>query len=225
MKKIVLSLGGSLIVPDGIQADFLREFRALILDHLTDYQFVIFTGGGAVARTYMDGARAVMDMTDEQLDWVGIHASRLNAQLVRQLFLEQAAEEVIVDPTVPLTLDTPVTLGAGWKPGWSTDYDAVQVAVTNGIDRVVNLSNIAYVYDKDPNQFSDAKRIEDIAWADFRTIVGSEWKPGLNAPFDPIAAKLAEEHGLEVIVADGKNIPNLAAILADQSFEGTRIHA
>ncbi|PIW36419.1 MAG: UMP kinase [Candidatus Kerfeldbacteria bacterium CG15_BIG_FIL_POST_REV_8_21_14_020_45_12] len=224
MKKIVLSLGGSLIVPGAIQSDFLRSFRELIVDHLSEYRFVIFTGGGAVARTYMEGAREICEMTDEQLDWLGIHASRLNAQLVRQIFEKESADDIIIDPTLPIAMDTPITIGAGWKPGWSTDYDAVQVAVTNGIDRVVNLSNIKYVFDKDPSEFPDAKKIEDIGWADFRKIVGSTWKPGLNAPFDPIAAKLAEEHGIEVLVADGKNIANVAAILAGNEFEGTRIH-
>ncbi len=211
-------------MPDKIQSRFLMEFHDLILSRIHEQRFVIFTGGGAVARTYMDGAREVMEMTDEQLDWIGIYASRLNAQLVRQLFVEQAAEEVIVDPTLPIPMDKPITLGAGWKPGWSTDYDAVQVAVTNGIDRVVNLSNIEYVYDKDPNEHDDAERIEEIAWADFRKIVGDEWKPGLNAPFDPIAAKLAEEHGIEVVVADGKDIANLEHILTGEAFKGTRIH-
>ncbi len=223
MKKIVLSLGGSLIVPDGIQSEFLKSFRDLIVSKFDTHRFVIFTGGGAVARTYMDGGKAVIDMTNDQLDWLGIHASRLNAQLVRTIFDDYAAEEVIIDPTISIPMEKPITMGAGWKPGWSTDYDAVSVAVANGIDRVVNLSNIEYVYDKDPNEFDDAKRIIETTWSDFRKIVGNEWKPGLNAPFDPIAAKLADENSIEVVVADGKNIENLEAIIDGKEFIGTCI--
>ena len=54
-------------------------------------------------------------------------------------------------------------------------------------------------------------------------MVGYEWKPGLNAPFDPIASGLAEEAGLSVICADGRNISNTIAILKDEEFEGTVI--
>ena len=54
-------------------------------------------------------------------------------------------------------------------------------------------------------------------------MVGNEWNPGLNAPFDPIASRLAEENGMTVIAADGRNIENTRAILSDEPFEGTII--
>jgi uridylate kinase len=225
MNQIVLSVGGSLIVPDEIQVNFLSQFRELILKHVAEYQFVIYAGGGSIARRYMTGASAVTELTPDQLDWLGIHASRLNGQLLRTLFGDQAEAELIVDPTLELQMSKPIQVGAGWKPGWSTDYDAVAVAAANGINRVVNLSNIPYVYDKDPKQHHDAQPIEETTWPEFQKLVGDTWTPGMSAPFDPIAAKLAAEHGIEVIIADGVNIPNVEAILTGQPFAGTRIHA
>ncbi len=224
MNKIILSLGGSLIVPDGVNAPFLKQFRELILSQLDTHQFVIFTGGGKVCRTYQAGLTEIIPATNEQLDWIGLHVSRLNAQLVRLMFEAETAEDIIIDPTQQYSMDTPIRIGAGWKPGWSTDYDAVAFAVGHDIKRVVNLSNIKQVYDKDPNKFSDATPIDDMTWTDFRALVGDTWTPGLNSPFDPIAAKLAQEHDIEVIIANGADIANTAAIIAGQAFVGTRIH-
>jgi len=224
MKKIVLSLGGSLIVPDEINSAFLKKFRELILSKIDEYQFVIVCGGGKTARRYQDGGAAVTDMTSEQLDWLGIYSSHLNAHLVQSVFAENARNEIVVDYDQQIELNTPITIGAGWKPGHSTDFDAVQIAINIGAERVVNLSNIEYVYDKDPKEHADAVILKDLTWADFRKIVGDVWTPGLNMPFDPIASKLAEEHKLEVIIANGGNIENIGAIINGSEFIGSVIH-
>ena len=89
--------------------------------------------------------------------------------------------------------------------------------------KIINLSNIDFVYDKDPAKFKDAKKIRQISWKDFRQIVGSRWNPGTNAPFDPIASKFAEENKMEVIIANGKNMDNLKNILEGKEFLGTVI--
>lgn len=223
MKKIVLSLGGSLIVPQEIQVDFLKQFRELIVSKIDKFQFVIFAGGGKTCRVYQDAAAKIVPLTDWQLDWIGIHASRLNAQLLHTIFEEEAEKHVVKDPTKKIQMTKPILIGAGWKPGWSTDFVAVQFAVTHGFTQVVNLSNIEYVYDKDPKKFPDAKPFKEMTWAQMRELVGDEWTPGMSAPFDPIASKLAQEKGIEVIVANGTAIDNIRAILEDQDFVGTRI--
>lgn len=224
-KRIILSLGGSLIIPEQVNGSLVGQFRDLIVRKVQEgFEFVIFTGGGNTARLYMEGARAAAgenDVTDAQLDWLGIHASRLNAELVRTAFGELAAEHIIVDPTLPVEMTKPVVLGAGWKPGWSTDYDAVMVAATIGAQRVVNLSNIDYAYTGDPKTDPTATPITETTWNDFQDIVGTEWKPGLNAPFDPIAAKLAREHGITVVIANGNKLENVEAIIDDTEFTGT----
>lgn len=225
MKKTILSLGGSIIIPGEIQTEFLGAFRTLIEEKVGDgYEFVIFCGGGNTARLYQGAAKELAGADDEQLDWLGIRASWLNAHLMKTVFGELAYDDIIVDPTEERTLDKPITIGGGWKPGWSTDYDAVTFAAKHDFDRVVNLSNITHAYDKDPSKHDDAEKIEDITWDDFRKIVGDEWKPGLNMPFDPIASKMAQEENIDVIIANGTNLPNLRAILEGSDFEGTHIH-
>jgi uridylate kinase len=87
--------------------------------------------------------------------------------------------------------------------------------------RVINLSNIDYAYDKDPREFPDAKKIERTTWAEFRKIVGTEWNPGMSAPFDPIASKMAEEEGMEVAILNGSDLTNLGHYLDGEAFKGT----
>ena len=90
---------------------------------------------------------------------------------------------------------------------------------------VVNLSNIEKVYTDDPRKNPDAKPIDKISWDKFIEMVGTEWTPGKNLPFDPIASAKARKMGLKVICASGKNIENLKNILNEKSFVGTTIQA
>lgn len=222
---VVVSVGGSLIVPDGIDSDFLARFRELILRKVSEgLSFYIITGGGRTARRYQDAATAVRgDLPREDLDWLGIHSTRLNGHLMRTLFLEEAQARLVKNPTRHVSGRHSVIIGAGWKPGWSTDYCAVQAAKKLGAKRLVNLSNIDYVYDKDPRQFPDAQKIERIDWSNFRTLIPSEWDPGLSTPFDPVAAREAEALKLEVAVVNGKKLEEFEKYLAGEAFTGTVI--
>ena len=112
---------------------------------------------------------------------------------------------------------------AGWKPGWSTDYDAVLLAKNFGVSEIINMSNIDYVYDKDPKKFKDAKKIEKTSWKDYTNLVGNKWKAGMNVPFDPIAAKEAQKSGMKVCII-GKDLENLENLLNGKKFKGTVIN-
>ncbi len=220
----VLSLGGSLIVPDEVDHKFLKSFIQLITDRTRQGdKFIIVCGGGGVNRRYNQAAKKVRPMSNQELDWLGIHATRYNAQLVRLLFGPLAHEEVIINPYERVKTQKPVIIGAGYEPGWSSDYDAVYLANTYKIKKVANLSNIDYAYDKDPREFPDAKRIKDISWTDFRKLVGDKWEPRMSKPFDPIASREAEKLGLEVAILNGKKLRNLEKYLNGEKFVGTVI--
>jgi uridylate kinase len=92
-----------------------------------------------------------------------------------------------------------------------------------GADTVANLSNIAKVHTADPRVDPSARPIDAISWKDFRAMVGDEWVPGKNAPFDPVASRRAEELGLRVVCAAGRDLANLRAILDGKPFVGTTI--
>ncbi len=222
---IVISVGGSLIVPDAIDTDFLRAFRTTLLNLVEQgFSFYIITGGGKLARNYQHAAETIRgDLHSEDLDWLGIHSTRLNAHLMRALFKEQAQARIIKNPMRGGTPRSSIVIGAGWKPGWSTDYCAVMAAKRLGAKKLINLSNIDYVYDKNPNEFPDAKKIETIDWKKFRTLIPDHWDPGLSSPFDPIAAKEAEHAKLEVAVINGNKLEEFKNYLLGEKFVGSVI--
>jgi len=224
METIVISLGGSLIVPEQIDIDFLKEFKTLILSQVAQgKKFVIITGGGKTCRRYNDAVEKIITTTKDDLDWLGIAATRLNAELVRIVFGDLAFDKIIMDPDMMPNTDKSIILGGGWKPGNSSDLAAIHCAKSVGAKRIINLSNTDYLYDSDPRINPEAKKIENISWADFRKLIPKEWKPGLNFPFDPSASKMAEEERIEVITMNGKLIDNLAKCLNGEKFLGTII--
>lgn len=222
---IVVSVGGSLIVPDAIDVSFLKSFREFILGQIgRGVSFFIITGGGATARRYRDAGRDSHGSLDrDDLDWLGIHSTRLNAHLMRTLFREEAQEKIVKNPTRGLRTHSSIIIGAGWRPGWSTDYCAVLAAKKLGAKKLVNLTDIDYVYDKNPKEFPDAQQLESVDWKRFRKIIPDRWDPGLSSPFDPVAAKEAEELGLEVAVINGKNLDEFGKYLNGEPFKGTVI--
>lgn len=227
--KVIVSLGGSLIAPNGgVDIEFLSKFNEFVRKQLADNkhrQFFFVVGGGSTARKYRDAGRDVVghELTRDDLDWLGIHATRLNAQLVRTVFKEVAHPYILKHYEIIRKVTEPVVVAAGWKPGWSTDYCAALLAEDYDVKTVINLSNIAQVYDKDPKQFSDATPFKEMTWAKLREIVGDEWLPGLNAPFDPVAAKKSQELGLRAVVMDGSDLENLGNYLDGKEFTGTVI--
>lgn len=228
MDKItVLSLGGSIIAPDKVDEAFLTSFYKEVkayLDADKERKIILVCGGGAPARIYQSALRAVReDASADSQDWLGIRATHLNGALVRAIFSDYVSDELVTDPTKEIEFNGQVLVAAGWKPGFSTDTDAVYLARKFGAKLIVNLSNIAKVYTDDPRKNPDAKPLDSISWKDFIKMVGTEWVPGKNTPFDPIATGIASKEGMRVICADGRNIENTIAILERKPFTGTSI--
>lgn len=223
-ETIVISLGGSMIVPGGVDTNFVIKFKNLILKWvLKGHKFYIITGGGKTCRNYNDSLRNVLSPTNEDLDWLGIAATRLNAEFIRICFENQAYEKIVMDPdSIPET-DKPILVGGGWKPGNSSDLAAIHIAKSIGATKIINLSSVDFVYDSDPKTNSDAKKFENITWKEYRSFISSEWDPGMNLPFDPIASKEASEIGLEVVFIGGHNLESLDNYLKGEAFTGTTI--
>jgi len=225
METIIISLGGSLIVPNEIDSDFLKKFRNLILKYLKkETRFIIVSGGGITARNYQNAASKITKIAKEDIDWIGIHGTRINAHLLRTIFRNYAYPKIITNPQkIKREIKEKIIIAGGWKPGWSTDFVATKLAQAYKAKTVLNLSNIPFVFDKDPKKYKDAKPLKKINWCDFRKIVGNKWNPGANLPFDPIASKLAEKLKLKVIVLKGNDFQNVDNFLSKKNFKGTVI--
>lgn len=214
-------------MPDGVDVDFVTRFVRALRDRLErerDLAFGLVIGGGSTARRYQEAARVVApDTPSDVLDDIGIAATRINAHIVRAAFGSLCGDPVFTDPTAVRSISRRVLVGGGWKPGFSTDNVSVRLAETLGADTLINLSNIRQIYTADPGVDPNAKPLDRITWDELTAIVGDEWIPGKNTPFDPVATRRAAELGMTVVAADGRDLANLEALLDGRSFVGTTI--
>lgn len=223
----VIALGGSIVVPNGgVNTEYLIKFREFVLKFLTEgKRFVLVMGGGAIAREYQNAASKIVALSDEDKDWLGIHATRLNAHLLRAIFFDVAHPVVIDNPTREIKDMEKYNLfiASGWRPGWSTDYIAVMLAKRFGAKQFICATSVPYVYDDDVEKNASAKPIPEIFWADYRKIIGDVWTPGFRAPVDPVSAKLAQAEKIEAVVVLGTNLLNLGKVIRGEKFEGSVI--
>lgn len=253
-KTIIIALGGSIICPQPgkINTNFLKKFKRLILKFIKKgYRFIIVAGGGKICRVYQGAAAKIVKLPYEDVDWLGIHATRLNAHLLRTIFRKEAYPVVLDDPKKPVKNNWKLLIAAGWRPGWSTDYISVLLAkrlqpthhplsnrclpksrrVAGGWRPTLNMKgheiiiagDIPFVYNKDPLKYKDAVPIKRISWKDYRKLIGSRWIPGMPAPIDPIAAKLAQKLKLRALIIKGTELKNLEKVILGQKFKGTVI--
>ncbi|HLC85519.1 MAG TPA: UMP kinase [Candidatus Nanoarchaeia archaeon] len=224
MEWTVLSVGGSIIVPDEIDVKMLKSLRALLLPMLKRRKFALVIGGGKTARKYMNAAKEANPKISKDLrDGIGIKATHINEMLLYAVFEKEADRHLLTSRPKQIRTNKRLILGAGWDVGASTDYNAVQLAKILKARTVINLTNVDYVYDKNPKKFRDAKPQPNLTWTQFKRIIGGKWTPGANVPFDPIASRLAERLGLTVMVLDGRKLDNVRKCLQGKSFKGTVI--
>jgi uridylate kinase len=223
-KTVVVALGGSIVYPDGIDVQFLKDFKKFLTPFLKrGVKFVLVIGGGKLSRNFQEAAERVSRVTDEDKDWIGIHATRLNAHLLRTIF-RAVADPVVIDIRGKLKkLRAPVTIASGWRPGWSTDYVAMRIASDFGVGEAIIAGKPAHVYSKDNTKYADAVPFHELTWREYRKLIPAKWMPGLHAPVDPVGAALGAREGVRAIIIDGRNLPNFAALLNGKEFKGTII--
>ena len=223
-RTVIVALGGSIIHPDGIDVAFLKKFKKFLATYLRrGTKFVLVIGGGKLCRDFQNAAHKVSRLTDNDKDWLGIHVTRLNGHLIRTIFRE-VADPVMVDARHKLSrLACPVTVAAGWRPGWSTDYVAAALANDFNAGEYVVAGKPAFVYDKNPDEFRNARPYRALSWKRYRAMIPAKWVPGAHAPVDPIAARFSNGRGLKAIILDGRNLPNLKRYLDGREFDGTVI--
>jgi len=221
--KYVIGLGGSILCPEEINISYLKRFKKFIEKESINNKFVIIVGGGSVARKYQKAAKK-FNVSSEKLDWLGILATKLNAELLKSSLVN--VNPILFDERFKVkSFKYPLTVGSGWKPGWSTDYVAVQVAKDMNVDNILFLGKPEYVYTSDFSKDKSAKPIKEISWKEYFKIIPSKWEPGLCSPVDPVAARLAYKNKISLVVAGGRDLKNVKKILDKKPFKGTTLYA
>ncbi|NMC09046.1 hypothetical protein GYA44_01810 [Candidatus Microgenomates bacterium] len=230
-KRIVMKIGGSVLYDKflNINYELLDKVRDWYKESKEEYEkIVLIIGGGALSRD-MQG-RIKEDMDQEYLHNIGMTVTQTNAALL-QGFLNDT------DVFVPNTLGEAfeylvedgkkVLLSGGLKSGWSTDMDAAVFADIISVDRIFKLSDINYVYDKDPKEFEDAKPLKDISWGDYFSMFnitdGDVHKANGKIPIDVGCAQFSKNKDLSFVITGGESLYTKESI-KDILTDGTFIH-
>ena len=225
-KVIVLNLGGSLIIPDEINFNFLQKFKKVILRNSKKYKFIIVCGGGSIARKYI-GALRKAGLNEEFQNFSGISATRMNARFMNYLF-GISPEVGIPDTTETLKRyikkkDIIFCGALEYKPRQTTDSTAAELA-RHFRTIFVTLTNVAGLYNKNPLEHKDAKLILRISWKEFcRMANKNKYEPGQHFVLDQTAAEIIMKARIPTYIL-GKDLKQLEAVLRDKNFKGTLIH-
>ncbi|MDO8528416.1 MAG: UMP kinase [Nanoarchaeota archaeon] len=226
MKKvIVISLGGSLIIPDKVDTKFLKKFKKAILKNTKKHKFVIVCGGGSIARKYISSLREI-GINEKFQSFSGISATRMNARFMTHFF--NMNPEYGIPHTIKL-LDKYakrqdiIFCGAlEYKPNQTSDATATEIA-KHFKTIFINLTNVPGVYTKNPMEHRDAKFIPRMTWMElYRKTNKNKYKPGQHLILDQTATKTILKNKITTYVL-GKNMRNLNNFLNGRKFKGTII--
>jgi uridylate kinase len=227
MKKriVVLSLGGSLIVPDDVNVEYLKNFKKAILKNTNKFKFVIVCGGGSTARKYISALREI-GINEKLQSLSGISATRMNARFMNYFF------NINPEHGIPHTMkilkkyikqQDIIFCGAlEYKPNQTSDSTAVSIAKRFHTD-FINLTDIFGLHDKNPKEFKDAKFIPRISWKDFYKMAHkTKFKPGQHFVLDQTASEMIMKYKITTYIL-GKDMKQLDNVLQNKKFKGTII--
>jgi len=227
---IVLNLGGSIIYSQNkININFLKNFKILIEKELKKNKkrkLVIVVGGGYLARFLQNSVHQInQKISNYNQDILGIEATKVNAEIIKNLFNNKIVNPKIIDSEKKLkNLKFAITISAGWTPGSSTDYITAKIAKKLNLNEYILATKPDFIYNQDPEKYKNAIPLKTISWKEYLTkIVPPVWMPGLKIPIDIKAAKFSQQNHLKAIVINGQNLKNLDSLLNRKNFKGTLV--
>jgi uridylate kinase len=227
MKKevIVISLGGSLIIPDKVDYKFLEKFKKVIKKNTSKHKFVINCGGGSIARKYISAIRETGGNIKLQ-SLSGIATTRMNARFMTYFFGQEPTKGIphkIKTIKKLLKKQDIVFCGAlKYEPNQTSDSTSAKIAKFFKT-KFINLTNVQGLYTADPRKNKNAKFIPQISYKDFDKLANkSKYKPGQHFVLDQTASKIIKENNIPTFIL-GQNLKQLDNFLKNKKFKGTVI--
>lgn len=205
--KIVLRIGGSILgaPPDG---EVMTSYAAVVGKAIKErHRVAIVVGGGAIARQYIQAAKA-MGLGNREQDLIAIQASRLNARLIGMRLGVPDVATTIVTATRRLARDRVVAMG-GLRPGITTDTVATLLAQAWRCDLMIKASDQEGIYTADPTVHKRALLLPRVSYPMLVTILGGKHAPGIHSIIDPVAVERIAKHRIKVVVVNGHNPENV----------------
>jgi len=224
-KTIVLSLGGSLIIPDKVDYSFLSKFKKTLQKHFKTHKFVVVCGGGIIARKYIAALRSE-GRSEKELSLAGIRATRMNARFLMQFFGKQANSELplnMEEVKDNLAKNSVIFCGALRYASKSTS-DETAAKLSRFLDTdFINLTNVPGLYTSNPLENKKAKFIPKQSWSQFAKRANKmKFKAGQHFVLDQRAALLIKKDKIKTYII-GQDLKNLENILVNKKFKGTLI--
>ena len=224
MEKIVISLGGSIIIPDDRDGAFLKDLATMLRTFTDDMEIYVVCGGGKVARYYINTGRE-LSVGEDQLDELGIYVTRLNARLL-QLALKDLAND-----KVPVTIEEAaaqgrrgrVTVMGGTTPGHTTDGVSAALAERVGASRIVNATSVDGVYSADPRKFPEAKKYDRLTFDQLGRMMTSGHGAGNSHVFDPMGAEIVKRCRIPLFIVSGRDLQDMEDAIRGRGINGTMI--
>jgi uridylate kinase len=226
-KVMVISLGGSQIIPDKINIDFLNDFKKIILKNTKKYKFIVVCGGGKTARTYIKGLEEQKSKNKQYFqNLLGVSVTRLNARFMSYFFGADSSQgiphEIGMIKSLLKKHDIIFCGALKYAKNQTSDSTSAKVAKYFNSD-FINLTNVKGLYDKDPKKFRTAKFIPEISHKEFLKIAKKiEFKPGQHFVLDKKAAKTIKKHNIKTFII-GKDLKQLNNVLNNKHFIGTLV--
>ena len=226
MKEVkILSLGGSLIVPEKIDVKFLKSFRDTIKKSTKKYKFVVVCGGGTVARKYISALRELGADIKSQ-GFAGISATRMNARFMSYIFginPEGGIPHTMRDVKKYLRKQDVVFCGA-LRYGKDQTSDSTSVEIAEKLrGEFINLTDVPGLYDKNPKEFRDAKFIGKVSWKRLWEMANKvKFAPGQHFVIDQTASKMMMQKKIKSYII-GKDMKQLGNLLQGKKFRGTTV--
>jgi len=221
---IVISLGGSLIIPDKVNLKYLKEFKSIILRNKKRYKFIIVCGGGSVARKYISALKE-SGVNEKLQSLSGISATRMNARFMNYFFNlnpEHGIPHTMKILKKDIERQDIIFCGAlEYKPDQTSDSTAAEIAkIFHTI--FINLSNVSGLYDKDPTEHKNAKFIPKISWLDFYKMAHQKkFKPGQHFILDQTASAIIMKNKIKTCLLG--DLKEFEKALNNKKFKGTII--
>ncbi|WP_187877635.1 UMP kinase [Helicobacter pylori] len=225
-KRVLVKFSGEALAGDnqfGIDIHVLdhiaKEIKSLVEN---DIEVGIVIGGGNIIRGVSAAQGGIIRRTSG--DYMGMLATVINA-----VAMQEALEHIGLDTRVQSAIEIKeicesyiyrkairhlekgrvVIFGAGTgNPFFTTDTAATLRAIEIGSDLIIKATKVDGIYDKDPNKFKDAKKLDTLSYND--ALIGD------IEVMDDTAISLAKDNKLPIVVCNMFKKGNLLQVIKHQ---------
>ncbi|MCK0504378.1 UMP kinase [Helicobacter pylori] len=225
-KRVLVKFSGEALAGDnqfGIDIHVLdhiaKEIKSLVENAI---EVGIVIGGGNIIRGVSAAHGGIIRRTSG--DYMGMLATVINA-----VAMQEALEHIGLDTRVQSAIEIKeicesyiyrkairhlekgrvVIFGAGTgNPFFTTDTAATLRAIEIGSDLIIKATKVDGIYDKDPNKFKDAKKLDTLSYND--ALIGD------IEVMDDTAISLAKDNKLPIVVCNMFKKGNLLQVIKHQ---------